>query len=514
MAKAPKIRPPFAWLGQHTALVSLVSTIGIGAFFRFNILGSLPPGLDGTSATIGLQALHTIEHGNFPGLNISNDYAPLWIWLQITAIKIFGATALSLRIWPAVIGTLTILTTWLWMRSWFNLRMAWLTAFLLAVTPWAVTISRNGTEAVLWPFLVTLTLWLASVAWRKQNLITHIALAVALVVDLLCGPVGWLLTATTIIAGLLVLKRKKRLIKFDRSRTGALVVLAAGLGLLGYFIGLSADTLKNLPTNSGLTSDLGSLSMGLVKTILMFNVTGDQNYQHNLAGEPMLNAFVGLMLVAGILVGLSRLHERRYRFLFIFLLVTLVPSVVSLTGQPNAAHAAPAMPFILALAATGISYMLELWYQTFPINSAARLTGQLAIIVLLALSLFQGYTQYFRAWAGTSQVYAAYNEGAVQMAGYLKTEAPFKGQNVIVATPTEFPIVAYLDHNGPTYVNLTATGIKTLPQTGQAHQFIISASSRDEATKELKARFPGGILYPHYSTFNQAEIYYTYVVSK
>jgi 4-amino-4-deoxy-L-arabinose transferase-like glycosyltransferase len=514
MARVRRITPPFAWLGHHTALVSLVATTMVGAFFRFYMLNSLPPGVDQTSAVIGLQALNVLKHGTLPGLNIANDYAPLWVWLQASAIDLMGHTPFALRLWPAILGTLAIITTWLWMRSWFSLRMAWLTAFLLAITPWAVTISRNGTAAALWPFLTTLTLWLATIAWRKNNPFAYGALGLALAVDIVSGPVGWLLTTATIIAALVVLKHRKQLLKVEAARLPALLLLVAGLALLGYFIGLSLSALKTLPTNVGLTGNLGSLSMGLVKTLLMFNVTGDQNYQHNLAGEPMLNAFVGLMLVAGILVGLSRLHERRYRFLFVFLFVSLIPAVASMTGQPNAAHAAPAIPFIMALAATGISYMLELWYQTFPINSAARLTGQLAIIVLLALSLFQGYTQYFRAWAGTSEVYAAYNEPAVEMAVYLQSNGTFKGQTVVVASPSEFPVVAYLDHNGPTYLNLTAANIRSLPITPEAHQFIIAADSRDIATKALKARFPGGVLYPHYSTFNQAEIYYTYVVSK
>ncbi|HUD11659.1 MAG TPA: hypothetical protein VMS08_04580, partial [Candidatus Saccharimonadia bacterium] len=257
-----------------------------------------------------------------------------------------------------------------------------------------------------------------------------------------------------------------------------------------------------------------SLGMSLLKTLLMFNVTGDQNYLHNLAAEPMLNAFVGLMLVAGIIVAISRLHERRYRLLFIFFLAFLIPSVLSASTAPNAARASGALPLVLAISAVGISYMLELWYQTFPINSAARLTGQLAIIALLGLTLFQGYTQYFRAWAGTSEVYGAYNEGAVQMSAYLTSIATFKGQTIVVATPSELPVIAYLDSGGLPYTPVQATGILKLPATAGTHQFIIAASSRDTTTKALKSKFPGGILYPHYSAFNQAEIYYTYLVTK
>ncbi|HUD11922.1 MAG TPA: glycosyltransferase family 39 protein, partial [Candidatus Saccharimonadia bacterium] len=252
MAKATKIRPPFAWLGQHTQLTSIVATMGIAAFFRFYELGSLPPGIDGQTATVGLQALNVLNHGTFPGLNAANDYAPLWVWLQSVAIYVFGHTALALRIIPAILGTIAVLTAWLWMKSWFNLRLAWLTAFLLAVTPWAVTLSRSGSEAVLWPLLVTLTLWLATRAWRSRSVVANVLLALVLSVNLLCGPIGWLITATTVLVAITLLWNTKRLFKFDHARLIGIVVLAAGLGLLSYLFGLSLSAIKALPQATGI----------------------------------------------------------------------------------------------------------------------------------------------------------------------------------------------------------------------------------------------------------------------
>ena len=83
------------------------------------------------------------------------------------------------------------------------------------------------------------------------------------------------------------------------------------------------------------------------------------------------------MFVAGLLVAISRLHERRYRLLLLFFVVLLLPALLTTVGVPNAARAFAAAPIVLTLAALGISYMLELWYRTSPINSAARTTGQI-----------------------------------------------------------------------------------------------------------------------------------------
>jgi 4-amino-4-deoxy-L-arabinose transferase-like glycosyltransferase len=144
----------------------LLLVLGTGAFFRFYLLNTLPPGLYDTSARLGLQALDLSEHGWLPGLNAVNDFAPLFTWLQAISINLFGHTELALRLWPALLGSLAVLTTWLWARSWFGARIGWLAAFLIAVTPWAVTLSRDDIPTAIFPLLVTTTLWLATRAWR------------------------------------------------------------------------------------------------------------------------------------------------------------------------------------------------------------------------------------------------------------------------------------------------------------------------------------------------------------
>ena len=118
----PTIRPPFAWLGRFSATVSLLAVIIIGGIFRFLQLSTLPPGTYDTATRLGLQSLNLLDHGVWPGLNAANGYAPLWVWLDALSIKVFGHTDLALRVWPALLGTLAILTTWLWLRSWFSLR--------------------------------------------------------------------------------------------------------------------------------------------------------------------------------------------------------------------------------------------------------------------------------------------------------------------------------------------------------------------------------------------------------
>ncbi|HVQ44802.1 MAG TPA: glycosyltransferase family 39 protein [Candidatus Saccharimonadia bacterium] len=513
MTKPPAITPPFAWLGRYWTPVGLALITGTAAFFRFYQLGSLPPGLDETSARIGVQALQLDTTHGFPALNTANGYSALWVWLQAAAIGLFGHTALSLRLWAAVLGTLAVVATWLWLRDWFSPRIAWVGALTLAVSPWAVTLSRGGLESALPPVLIPLTLWLCGRVMRQPSLIAYAALGAALALNLLSGPIGWIFTLA--IVGIAVVKSAKdhNLLKITRARLVGSSILALGLAVLAYLTATSFTNLKSAPHALGLVKTAGAFADNIVKVLLMFNVHGDENYRHNLAGEPLLNAFVGLMLIAGLLVSISRLHRQRYRILLLLAFVMLSPALLAGAGTPNASWAVGAMPFVFAFVGLGTSYMLELWYATFPINSAARATGQAAIILLLALSLLQGYTQYFRAWAGSTAVYVAYNEGTTQMATHLRTDK-FNGERFVVVGADQVPVFEYLDHDLANYRLLDTTALAGLPIATASREFYIATSTRDAAVKILKAKFPGGVLHPHYSGFNQIEIYYTYETTK
>ncbi|HSX01274.1 MAG TPA: glycosyltransferase family 39 protein, partial [Candidatus Saccharimonas sp.] len=361
--------PPFAWLGRYFEWVVLAGLLGLAAFFRFIDLTSLPPGLYTGEARIGLQALDLLHHGTLPGLDSYNQYAPLWVWLQALAVAVFGHNDWSLRVWPAVLGVLATGATWLWAKQWFTGRIAWIAALLVAVTPWSVTLSRSAMPTELIILLVPLTLWTVTEIYRRGTLGLWLAGAGLLTLSLLSGPLGWLLVASVTVLGVFQLVRRHELLRGGKARWAGLVAAALGFGLFGYLAGTSAASLSALPVALGLTAPPAIILENIARTLLMFNLRGDENFRHNFAAEPMLNAFVGLMFIFGILVSISRLHLRRYRILLLLFVILLAPAALSNTGVPNAAHAAAALPIVAVLAAVGISYMLELWYSTFPINS-------------------------------------------------------------------------------------------------------------------------------------------------
>jgi hypothetical protein len=245
----------------------------------------------------------------------------------------------------------------------------------------------------------------------------------------------------------------------------------------------------------------------------MFNVHGDDNYRHNLGGQPQLNVFVGIMFILGIIICLSNISRPRYYGLLLLFGVMLLPEVLTAEGIPHALRAIGALPMALILAALGIEYMLERWYATFPVNSAARNSGLAVILLLLGLSIYQGYQQYFVAWANSEQTYAAYSENAVAIGKYLLAQ-PFNGQRYVVIDGYSDKTVEYLTHYHASYQRIDPEDIKAIPTDGQPKQFLITVSQQPAAIKALRERLSGGTLSPQYSSFNGAELFDTYTVTK
>ena len=502
-------------IARHSVVLGLLGLVILAAFMRLWKIDVLPPGLTATEARLGESVIGFVSYGHLPAFTSSNGYSPLMVLFEALPYKLLGATTWSLRLVPALLGVLSVLALWFWTRSWYGSRIAWIAAFLLAVSPWAVTISRNASASSLIPLLIPLTLWLITLSYRRNSVTGWILLGAVLGLDLLAGPLGWIVAGLAALAGFYWLATRRRLPKWSYGRGAAFAILLVLAGVAGYLAGRLPSGITTLPTQLGLPADGSAIGSTIMSALLMFNVRGDGSFQHNLGGEPLLNVFVGLMFVAGLLVALSRIGANRYRRLLLIFTAFLIPVGLSVAGAPDAARAAGVMPITMVLAALGISYLLGLWYSTFPINSAARITGQTAVALLLLLTAFQGYTQYFHAWAGSAETYAAFNEEAVKASDFADRTAASHAdtKQFLVVADNEVPVATYLTTAKSARV-ITTAQLVALPTATGTYEFIITSAVRDKASQALADKFPGGKLKPYYSDFNQSDIYYDYQVTK
>jgi hypothetical protein len=248
------------------------------------------------------------------------------------------------------------------------------------------------------------------------------------------------------------------------------------------------------------------------KTFLMFFVQGDEDYTRNLAGTPLLNTFAGLMLVLGILLAVSRRSRGAYTFLLIGLGVLLLPGIIGTNiAAPDAYKTALAMPFVFALIGLGSNYLLSRWYAMFPINSTARSLGLSFVILIMVLSAYQSYRQYFVAWAQDPQTFVAHREDLRAVAGALSNDS--NKVFVVAGTNEQAAIVVARGLPLDRSVGGSIEELEQLPLSAKPLKVVIPADSitpRAEIARRLEAKYPGGTYGSATSPFNERQLYVWY----
>ncbi len=489
----------------------LAGLAAIATLYRTLQWNQLPPGLATAEAKSGIIAQAVAAGHQSIGFHLSTGFSPLWELLQVLSISVFGSTITALRIVALVLSLAVVATTYGWARSWYDRRTAWVAAFLMAVVPWSLTLSRNALPTILAPLVMTSLLWAMTGVMRNPTSNGRIVCLLAtIILALAAGPWGWL---SLLIVGLAVLFQRKLVRRIfatlkERKVVGIITIFVTiiAIGLTGSLFSKSFDVLI---TAFGIAHG-GNILSSALRTLSMFFYYGDPDFHHNLGGEPMLNAFLALAFATGILLSLSRFQRSRDRILLIIVFLGLIPAMISGGLVPNAARASLALPAVLVVSAVGIYYLLDLWSATFPVNSAARSLGLTAIGLLLVLTAFQGYTQYFTAWANSSETYTAYNR-TITAAALFSNSKPDSSATILIGTTEEKPVSDFIMANHKASF-ITTEQLKTLP-TGQPRYLIITASAHDNTVSTLAQRFPGGTLKAHLDR-DGSELFYDYIIKK
>lgn len=157
----------------------LLSLIVLLAFFlRFNKVVSDPPSLNWDETSIAYNAYSILKTGKdewgvkFP-LNFRSygEYKlPVQIYASIPGIAIFGLNELGVRITPVIYGTLTVLLLYFLAKEISGKKEVGLVAaFLLAISPWHIQLTRASFESSFSVFWVILATWLFIKGFREKK---------------------------------------------------------------------------------------------------------------------------------------------------------------------------------------------------------------------------------------------------------------------------------------------------------------------------------------------------------
>jgi len=207
---------------KHRLLLGLI--IAIAAIVRFWHLGSNPPALSWDEAAWGYNAF-TIsrtgadEFGRFLPLDYLESFGdfkpPVYAYLTVLPVAIFGLTEFATRFASAFFGTLTVLFTYLLAKELFSpagqkpsfmihnsLFIPLLSAFLLAISPWHIMLSRAAFEANVATFFLVAGITFFLIGLRRKGcwLISALSFALSLMTFNTARVVGPLLVLVLAIA--------------------------------------------------------------------------------------------------------------------------------------------------------------------------------------------------------------------------------------------------------------------------------------------------------------------------
>lgn len=171
------------------ALIFLI--VVLGTIIRIIYLGEWPVGFHRDEAFFGYNAYSLLLTGrdvnsNFLPLHLQSFlYSPAgYSYIAMPFIKIFGLTEFAVRFPSAIFGAMTVLITYILTKKIFtkaqkflffgiSFSVAEISAFLIAISPWHINLSRTTTENVIVVFLITagVILWISWIENKKSWLL-------------------------------------------------------------------------------------------------------------------------------------------------------------------------------------------------------------------------------------------------------------------------------------------------------------------------------------------------------
>ncbi len=448
------------WLKNYGPLLILVS---VAAILRYTGLGSLPGGLFPDEAANGLD-INSILNGKLqPFYERGNGREALFFYLLTPAVAILGRTPLAHHLVSATMGVLVVLLTYLLIRRWFNARLAFVAAFLTAVSGWYITLSRTAFRANTAPLFTLLFFYFATRVAQAKSRLEYWTCAVFSGLAFGLGFYTYISYRMMIpLVGLalvmLIIIDLRNQPKWQLARRYWPAVLAGTISFAAALVPLALYFIRKPEWLAGRTGQvsifspelnqgdlIGTFLVVFKKTALGFITGGDLNWRHNVSGYPFLSYLIAPLFVVGLLavtvqaviffVQAFRKHREKIAYainlkrltffvMALWFYLMLVPELLTAEGIPHGLRLIGVIPITFVIAALFIEEILT----TFPHEQGLGWTirkklAALLLIVLLGAEAVYGINLYFGV-AGNSPAYAyAFRSDLTAVSQYLNERA-------------------------------------------------------------------------------------------
>jgi len=448
-----------AWKRCASPGALAVLTLILAAVLRMARLGAIPSCLEYDEAANVILA-GEIAHGDKLPVFIRayTGKEVLYFYLAAGLMRLGGVSPFVLRLSSVFWGMLCVALTYAYTRELLvyagqpERRRRWLTLLamaLVATSYWQTHLGRFGYRAISLPPMLALTATslLRGLRIRQRGWIVLAGAAAGLSAYTYSSVRVFPVLLLLIWAWILVADRHAWRVRLAQlllfGATATLVVAPLGLFFLqnpeAFSVRLDQVSILSPSVHRG---DLHGTFLRTVRLALgMFTVAGDRNPLYNDPGRPVFGPALGACFYLGLLICAWQLFRPASRarsrfpsfFLLAWLVVMMVPNVLSASGVPHNLRAMALVPAVYIVAAAGLDAIIEAMEavsRRLVIGLPAyALFPPLALLAVLGIESGLTYRGYV-AWAASAPPY------------YKGNQALLRAAEVIDAHPEAVPYVA------------------------------------------------------------------------
>ncbi len=413
-SKSTSARRPGATRWVLTAILMLA------AWMRLWRLATMPRGLSQDEIVNASLSLDLWEGPNVPFLRGGFGHEPLFHHIQGAALKAFGDNVIGIRMPAAFVGLLLTAATYAVVAAMLN-RISGLTAAAgMAISWWPLIYSRIGIRAISLPFVLVLAIGCGWRGMRSRRRPSILASGVLLGLAFYTYSAAWMvlgLAGSWLAYGLL----------FHRSWLGRNWRPILGLGMIAMTVALPlviylirrpelGERFEQLggPLSALMRGEVAPILRSIFATLGMISVSLDGRWTYGVPGRPTFWIVGQLLFYLGLVRCGMRFKHPAYGLLGIWLVVMLVPSMVT-PDAPSSIRAIGALPAVCGVLGVGAS-LLSGWTY--------RLKGNFEVVIhllLVASGLVELGLTYAAmvTWSAHPEVYWLYKTHFYEIAQFL-----------------------------------------------------------------------------------------------
>ncbi|CAN5303261.1 hypothetical protein BH10PAT1_BH10PAT1_1590 [soil metagenome] len=158
----------------------LIGIVLLGFALRIIGLSNHPAGFTPDEASFGYDSYSILKTGKDQWGNtmplvfksFGDDKLPVYTYLAVPSVAIFGLNEFAVRLPNAILGSLAVVVVYFLVKELFKgEKLALLSAFLIAISPWNVMLSRGAFEANLTTFFLPLAILLFLKSFENKKLL-------------------------------------------------------------------------------------------------------------------------------------------------------------------------------------------------------------------------------------------------------------------------------------------------------------------------------------------------------